>query len=265
MLKCTACGTDNPEASKFCTGCGAALGRAVPAGIVTCAACGAAVPADAQFCVACGQPVAVPAAAGPTHCTACGAASEPGSVFCTRCGQSLAGTSPASVPPASAPPGDVAGYLALLDTRLVQAAFENLGQMAGLDADRVYRRQRFQLAMLSKVANLCAVKWFPAPLSIESVRGYSQAVFNFAQNQKGLLDHNALQPLAVYPVIVATVCPPDVQAFLNEHWPKRFQAYEFPVVVALGAKAIYYHRSTPVWGMASHLGFAREVESLFLP
>ena len=32
-MKCTACGNDNPEDARFCTGCGAALGAATARGI----------------------------------------------------------------------------------------------------------------------------------------------------------------------------------------------------------------------------------------
>jgi len=69
----------------------------------------------------------------------------------------------------------------------------------------------------------------------------------------------------VYPVILSPACPPEAQAFLSSHWPKRFQAYEFPVVLALATKELFCHRSTPVWGLAFHAGFVREAETLFRP
>jgi hypothetical protein len=177
--------------------------------------------------------------------------------------------SPAAGQPVSAAAGGtevaLATYWVLLDSRLASAGFEIIEQAAGLDADRVLRRQRFELAKAGKVTTLCAVKWFPGTLTAESVRSYSQTVFNFANTQKKLLARSAFQPLVVYPVLVSPVCPPDAQAFLNSHWPKRFQAYEFPVVIALGSKELFCHRSTPLWGMAFHAGFVREAESLFLP
>jgi len=159
----------------------------------------------------------------------------------------------------------LAAYRALLDSRLASSGFEIIGQATGLDADRLLRRQRFDLAKGGKVTTLCAVKWFPGTLTSESVRGYSQTVFNFGNSQKKLLARSTFQPLVIYPVLVTPACPPETQAFLNSYWPKHYQAYEFPVVVALGSKELLCHRSTPLWGMAVHGGLVREAESLFLP
>lgn len=269
MVKCQSCGTDNPEDSKFCTGCGATLVPPAPDGGALCAGCGAAIPADSSFCVSCGRPVGAPAEPTPSHCTGCGAKLEPGSGFCTACGVPVAtaATPAGGVPPGAA--GDMeaalAAYWAGLEKHFAQYGFEAVGQMAGLDADRVFKRQRFDLAKAGKVTTLCAVKWVPGSLTAEATRLYSQTVFNFGSSQKGLLARSSFQPLVVYPVIVSAACPPEVQAFLNSHWPKRLQAYEFPVVVALGSRELFCHRSTPVWGMAFHAGIKREAEALFQP
>jgi len=55
-MHCPACSHENPEGSKFCSGCGASLAR-------SCGACGTALPADARFCNQCGASVEAPAAA----------------------------------------------------------------------------------------------------------------------------------------------------------------------------------------------------------
>ena len=47
VTRCTTCGTDNPQSSRFCSSCGSSL---VPA----CRVCGSELPADARFCPACG-------------------------------------------------------------------------------------------------------------------------------------------------------------------------------------------------------------------
>ncbi len=48
-MECPSCKRENPGGSRFCLGCGAALGR-------SCPACGNELPPDAAFCNACGQP-----------------------------------------------------------------------------------------------------------------------------------------------------------------------------------------------------------------
>ena len=51
MVVCQACGSENPDAARFCSHCGRALG----AGPETCVSCGAELPPDARFCPACGM------------------------------------------------------------------------------------------------------------------------------------------------------------------------------------------------------------------
>lgn len=270
MIKCQSCGVDNPEDSKFCTGCGANLAPPASAGEAACTGCGAAIPADSKFCVSCGQPVGPPGPATPAHCTNCGAKLDPDSRFCAACGTPLAAPPlPTGTRLSSGAAGDVeaelAAYRSVLEGRLAQHGFENLGQLAGLDADRIFKRRRFDLAKGGKVTTLCAIKWIPGTLTADAVRMYSQTIFNFGSSQKGLLARSSFQPLVVYPVLISPACPPEVQAFLNSHWPKHLQAYEFPVVAALDSKELFCHRSTPVWGMAFHAGIKREAESLFQP
>jgi hypothetical protein len=237
MAKCPACSTENPDDSAFCTGCGANL--------------------------------AAPAAT-PAHCTNCGAKFETGSGFCTECGNPVGGTAGAPGSPGLAvPPGDMSAaltaYWSLVEGRLAQAGFEKFGPVAGLDADRAFKRHRFDLVLGGKVTTLCVVKWAAENPTAVGVQQFSHTVFNFADTQKGLLGRGALQPLVVYPVLVSPTCPPDVQAFLNSHWPKRLRSYEFPAVAALASRELFCHRSTPVWGLAFHGSIKREAEALFQP
>jgi hypothetical protein len=159
----------------------------------------------------------------------------------------------------------LSAYLTLLDNRLTSNGFEIVRQATGLDADRLFKRQRLDLAKGGKVTTLCAVKWFQGTLTAEAIRGFSQTVFNFGSSQKKLLARSSFQPLLVFPVLVAQSCPSEAQSFLNSYWPKHYQAYEFPVVVTLVSKGIFHHTSTPLWGMAFHGGIVREARSLFQP
>jgi adenylate cyclase len=67
-VRCSGCGTENPDGAKFCKQCGAALAR-------SCPHCGAAVPVGARFCVECGNSLPnAPAAAPATRDSLRGAA-----------------------------------------------------------------------------------------------------------------------------------------------------------------------------------------------
>jgi hypothetical protein len=61
MSLCPSCKAENPQGSKFCAGCGAALPK-MPVN-VRCGACGAESPEGSRFCKSCGKPVG--AATGP--------------------------------------------------------------------------------------------------------------------------------------------------------------------------------------------------------
>jgi membrane protease subunit (stomatin/prohibitin family) len=60
QVRCASCGVLNPEAAKFCAGCGTAMApppapAAATAAMVHCGNCGAQNPAAAKFCSNCGQ------------------------------------------------------------------------------------------------------------------------------------------------------------------------------------------------------------------
>src|SRR4051812_5154324 len=61
-MGCPSCDTRNPDAARFCIGCGAALP-------VTCAACGQTSPPAARFCMQCGGPLG-PGAQAPAEAMA---------------------------------------------------------------------------------------------------------------------------------------------------------------------------------------------------
>jgi class 3 adenylate cyclase/pimeloyl-ACP methyl ester carboxylesterase len=56
-MECPACHVANPEANRFCMGCGSALER-------SCASCGASAPPEARFCGACGTALESPGPVG---------------------------------------------------------------------------------------------------------------------------------------------------------------------------------------------------------
>lgn len=263
MLKCTSCGAENPDESRFCTECGTAL-AAVPGEAATCAGCGAPLPAGAKFCVACGRP----AGGGmEPSCPACGTPVPAGSQFCTHCGARLAGQ-PADQPASAATPAldaAAAAYVRQVEARLGQAGFEQIGPVMGFESDQVYRRQQFELMMLNKVAAYCAIRRVVGLAGAEFVRNYSQALCRYGVTQKSGLGRLTAQPVVAYPVIVADACPPDTRAFLESYWPKHFMAFEMPVVVVPGTRELLCHHATPIWRMSDHVSILKQAKALFAP
>jgi len=224
-----------------------------------------ALPADAKFCVGCGRPVVGQAAPVIDQCRACGAKLEPGSQFCTSCGAPATSPAEGQPVPIATQDADTTAYLALLDQRMAQAGFLAAGAMTGLEANRIYTRQRYELKLLNKVTTFCAIKWMPGLVTADSIRLYSEALLRQAQAQRSTFSRITVQALFTYPVIVTNACSPDVCAYLEAYWPKHYMAFEFPVVVLPREKLLHCHRSTPLWGFAFHGGMLREAESLFTP
>ena len=108
MSKCTACGAENQEGSRFCMGCGNPL----PQGELKCLKCGEMNDPDNRFCRDCGAPLQQEAKESPTKCSACGAENSPNTSFCTRCGatlQPMRGAMGVSVQEKAASPGPFFG------------------------------------------------------------------------------------------------------------------------------------------------------------
>jgi membrane protease subunit (stomatin/prohibitin family) len=86
-VTCPKCGSDTPEASRFCYRCGHQM-----VAINRCPACTNDLPAEANFCMICGTHLAAK-----TGCGECGASLPRESRFCPSCGSEVSGN--ASMPP----------------------------------------------------------------------------------------------------------------------------------------------------------------------
>lgn len=81
-MKCSNCGKENDESSKFCTGCGNKLEKKIE--VIFCPNCGKDNPIDSNFCNGCGtklesEPEIV-------TCPQCGIEITDDSAFCSECG-----------------------------------------------------------------------------------------------------------------------------------------------------------------------------------
>jgi hypothetical protein len=235
--------------------------------MIKCAACGLENPDDGKFCTNCGIPLTLPPGAQTAetavYCTNCGAKLPPDSKFCTSCGTAAGGSGASITTNDAVSTSTLQEYLSILDQRLAQNGFENIPATSALGLDRQVRRKRFQLALVGSVTTFCGVKMLHEPATAAYVKSYSKSVFDFAVSNKGFLARNAFQQLLVYPVLIVPSCGADVEAFLNTYWNKHWMAYEYPVVISVSTRRASMHRSTPVWGAAFHGIFKREAESLF--
>ena len=265
MAKCQGCGTENPDGSRFCIGCGKEMPPAARAGAGRCPACGAEAPAGSKFCTGCGKPLP---AGGQPVCPSCGAQNDEGSRFCTGCGGAI-GAPSQGVGPGRAAAGVAGGalqiYLASLDGKMKQAGFDTLELPPLLSLERCYRRQKFELSKVGHVTTFCGVQLMNEPVKAAHLKAYSTGVFDYALRNKGYFARNALQPLVVFPVIVAPGCEADARQFIESYWPKHWMAFEYPVVVDPASKTLVLHRSKPLWRFMDHESIRKDAEALFSP
>ncbi len=103
------------------------------------------------------------------------------------------------------------------------------------------------------------------PAKATHLKAYSASIFDYALRNKGYFARNAFQPLVVYPVIVAPGCEADARQFIESYWPKHWMAFEYPVVIDPASKALFIHRSKPLWRFLDHESIRKDAEALFNP
>jgi len=94
-------------------------------------------------------------------------------------------------------------------------------------------------------------------LKPEKVQAISQRTFDFVSKRK------KANVLYCYPVIVAENIPAPAQKFIRSYNPKHFSQFEFPVIVDLSSRKLYYYTGIPIWGTLMY-GPIRENADLLL-
>jgi len=86
-MRCSQCGVENPNQSKFCRKCGTSLGVNL-----RCVRCGAENPGDSIFCVECGERLSssqTSTKGTQRKCKGCGQFNELDALFCVACGEEM--------------------------------------------------------------------------------------------------------------------------------------------------------------------------------
>ena len=158
-------------------------------------------------------------------------------------------------------------YLQQLDRNMAENGFRIANPpFPGEGIARIYHNRKGVLTKFSIVDTFCPVKYLPTIRSIEELAGFSAVSYDFGLRNKGWLPRGLGGCLGVYPLLVTDQVPPDLRSFVTRHYcPKHWAAFEFPVVLELPSKAIFFYEETPLWGAAYYHGFRKEVKKLFLP
>ena len=158
------------------------------------------------------------------------------------------------VPPAQsllgyAPTSKVDGYLSLVEQTMSRYAFEPIqfSQDARADYKKDFRKSTEYYFVLGRVSGT---------LTPEKVQAISQRTFNYVSKNK------QANVLYCYPVMVTENVSAQNQKFIRSYSPKHMSQFEFPVIVDLSARKLYYYTGTPLWGAAMYGGMRSDADAL---
>jgi hypothetical protein len=104
-----------------------------------------------------------------------------------------------------------------------------------------------------------------AEASPDDLRVLGEGAFERALERKVRLPRGLGSSIVLYPVLAVDRAAEDLRRFASEHAPTRWGAIEFPVVVDLGAGALFMRETTRVWGAAYERTTREEARRLFEP
>lgn len=126
-------------------------------------------------------------------------------------------------------------YLGFVEANLLRSGFETLPLALG--SKTFYKRNGGRSG-----ETFFVLGQMNGPLTPGQVEKISKKTFEEISKRK------QANSLYCYTVIVTESAPPDVQKFLRSYSPKHMAQFEFPVVVDLTSKSLYYYTGTPLWG-----------------
>jgi hypothetical protein len=152
--------------------------------------------------------------------------------------------------PGHVPTSKVDSYLSFVEQTMSRYGFEPIqfSQDAQAYYKKDFRKSTEYYFVLGRISGT---------LTPEKVQAISQRTFNYVSKNK------QANVLYCYPVMVTENVPAQSQKFIRSYSSKHMSQFEFPVIVDLAAKKLYYYTGTPLWGAAMYSSI-RENADLFL-
>jgi len=128
--------------------------------------------------------------------------------------------------------------------------------------DLLAAKSSWELSKFGKMTRIVLVTSMDK-VNTETVRDFSSASTKYAlDNRESLLPRGLGGSLLSVPVIVSEDFEEEVKKWMeNTLAEKHWAAFEFPVIISLKDKKIYYCKKTPIWGAAYYGGFREFVET----
>lgn len=156
-------------------------------------------------------------------------------------------------------------YFQMLEGWLKYYGFESISVNEQAGTDRVFKRSRVEVTKFGKVDCYICAKYMPEGATGEELRIYSEKMFSLANRHRTGPPLGFGAMLVVYPLIITQNISAELAGYLNRYCPKHFAAAEFPSVLDINTKNLYYYPNTPLWGYAYYATYRRESYSFFSP
>jgi len=159
--------------------------------------------------------------------------------------------------------GEYQTFLKLLERKLAGKGFEikyNI-VISPYQVDLLALKTSFEASKFGKMTRTITVTSLEN-VDIGTVQSFSMASTRYALDNRGsLLPRGFGGSLFSVPVIVSYDFNIDIKLWMEKTlMEKHWAAFEFPVLISLKDRKIYYCKKTPIWGSAYYRGFRRFVD-----
>lgn len=159
--------------------------------------------------------------------------------------------------------GEYQAFLGLLERKLAGKGFEIKRDIliSSYQVDLIALKTSFEVSKFGKMTRTIAVTTFEN-VDIGTIQSFSMASTRYALDNRGsLLPRGLGGSLFSIPVIVSYDFDIDIKLWMEKTIVKKhWAAFEFPVLISLKDRKIYYCKKTPIWGSAYYRGFRKFVE-----
>ena len=157
-------------------------------------------------------------------------------------------------------------YLNSLERKLTAKGFDIKHDIniAPYQVDLLATKTSFEATKFSKMSRTIFVTLLDK-VDIGTIQSFSTASTKYAlDNRDSILPRGFGGGLLSVPIIVSDDFHTDMKLWMEKTLAeKHWAAFEFPVILSVKDKKIYYCKKTPLWGAAYYRGFRKFIEDNF--
>ena len=122
----------------------------------------------------------------------------------------------------------------------------------------------YEVSKFGKMTRIVTVTSMDNVATSDLVKNFSSTAMKFClDNRDSLLPRGFGGSLLSIPTIVSDGFPEEIKNWMGRNRaPRHWAAFEFPALVSIVDRQVYYYKKTPLWGAAYYGGFRKFVEEV---